>query len=121
MTAATPAAVVPCFESWTPSSLTIISAERLSLDVSIDARMSFIGGDVTDATSAASAGAVPCDAPPICTPRDSSNPVSTWAALRAGSSASDLRATFARPSFTVSAPIGPMSPPVRYSGFHVGM
>ena len=53
----------------TPSSLVNSSALRLSLELSIDPTTSFSGGEVTLATAAASAGAVPRVGAPTCTPR----------------------------------------------------
>ena len=67
--AAVPAAVVPCCDARTPSSLVNISALRLSLELSIDEMTVLRGGELTLAIGALWAGATPRVMAPTWTPR----------------------------------------------------
>ena len=116
VTAAEPASHVPASPRRRPSSLSAISAVSSSLSVSISATISRPVADPKVAMSVMPSGAAPVrGAPTTSTPRRRRRSVTTAAALPAGSTAaapSGGRLTPsvpARPSFTVSAPIGPDS------------
>ncbi|CAB4868635.1 unannotated protein [freshwater metagenome] len=110
------------FPAFAEAALTSISDPWLLLAERMLCTISSNLGESMSATVSAPSAALPLETPPTFTPRSRRSLARDKPAASAGSSPVDVRAPgLLQPESTESAPMGPISPSVRYDAGHAGL